>query len=114
MSKSPTTSPTVTASPALMANSHQSAKASSARSLVKADLAAASLVQGPNRVIPPTQMIGSQAIVRALEELGVTDIFGLPGGAILPTYDPLMASDLNHVLVRHEQGAGTLQKVMRW
>jgi acetolactate synthase-1/2/3 large subunit len=51
-------------------------------------------------------MTGSQAIVRSLEELGVDDIFGLPGGAILPTYDPLMASKMNHVLVRHEQGAG--------
>jgi acetolactate synthase-1/2/3 large subunit len=51
-------------------------------------------------------MTGSHAIVRSLEELGVDDIFGLPGGAILPTYDPLMASSMNHVLVRHEQGAG--------
>lgn len=53
------------------------------------------------------RMTGSQAIVRSLEELGVTDIFGLPGGAILPTYDPLFDSEkLNHILVRHEQGAG--------
>lgn len=52
-------------------------------------------------------MTGSQAIVRSLEELGVKDVFGLPGGAILPTYDPLMDSTkLNHILVRHEQGAG--------
>jgi len=51
-------------------------------------------------------MTGSEAIVRSLEELGVDDIFGLPGGAILPTYDPLMASRMNHILVRHEQGAG--------
>ncbi|MFJ6026282.1 acetolactate synthase large subunit [Pseudarthrobacter sp. NPDC092424] len=71
-----------------------------------ADLAAASPVLGPNNVVPPTVMTGSQAIVRSLEELGVDDIFGLPGGAILPTYDPLMASSMNHVLVRHEQGAG--------
>lgn len=55
----------------------------------------------------PERMTGSQAIVRSLEELGVTDIFGLPGGAILPTYDPLFDSEqLNHILVRHEQGAG--------
>ncbi len=73
---------------------------------VVADLAAASPVLGPNNVVPPTVMTGSQAIVRSLEELGVDDIFGLPGGAILPTYDPLMASTMNHVLVRHEQGAG--------
>lgn len=63
-------------------------------------------VLGPNNVVPPTVMTGSQAIVRSLEELGVDDIFGLPGGAILPTYDPLMASKMNHILVRHEQGAG--------
>ena len=63
-------------------------------------------VLGPNNVVPPTVMTGSQAIVRSLEELGVDDIFGLPGGAILPTYDPLMASSMNHILVRHEQGAG--------
>ncbi|MGK3649229.1 acetolactate synthase large subunit [Pseudarthrobacter enclensis] len=73
---------------------------------VVVDLAAASPVIGPNNVVPPTVMTGSQAIVRSLEELGVDDIFGLPGGAILPTYDPLMASTMNHVLVRHEQGAG--------
>ncbi|MEU3845600.1 acetolactate synthase large subunit [Micrococcus terreus] len=66
-----------------------------------------SLVPGPNRVVEPTPMTGSQAIVRSLEELGVTDVFGLPGGAILPTYDPLMdSSQIRHVLVRHEQGAG--------
>lgn len=74
--------------------------------VVVADLAAVSPVLGPNNVVPPTVMTGSQAIVRSLEELGVDDIFGLPGGAILPTYDPLMASSMNHVLVRHEQGAG--------
>ncbi|MEO8284762.1 MAG: acetolactate synthase large subunit, partial [Pseudarthrobacter sp.] len=73
---------------------------------VVADLAAVSPVLGPNNVVPPTVMTGSEAIVRSLEELGVDDIFGLPGGAILPTYDPLMASRMNHVLVRHEQGAG--------
>ncbi|GGC98220.1 acetolactate synthase [Tersicoccus solisilvae] len=66
-----------------------------------------SSVQGPNRVVEPVRMTGSQAIVRTLEELGVTDVFGLPGGAILPTYDPLMDSTtINHILVRHEQGAG--------
>lgn len=63
-------------------------------------------VVGPNNVVAPIQMTGSEALVRSLEELGVKDVFGLPGGAILPTYDPLMASSLNHILVRHEQGAG--------
>nr|WP_315268232.1 acetolactate synthase large subunit [Microbacterium lemovicicum] len=52
-------------------------------------------------------MTGAQAVVRSLELLGVTDVFGLPGGAILPVYDPLMDStELRHILVRHEQGAG--------
>ena len=50
---------------------------------------------------------GAEAVVRTLELLGVTDVFGLPGGAILPVYDPLMDSTkLRHILVRHEQGAG--------
>lgn len=53
------------------------------------------------------ELTGAQAIVRSLELLGVTDVFGLPGGAILPTYDPLLDSTaLRHILVRHEQGAG--------
>ncbi len=52
-------------------------------------------------------LTGAQAIVRSLELLGITDVFGLPGGAILPTYDPLMDSTkIRHILVRHEQGAG--------
>ena len=55
----------------------------------------------------PERMTGSHAIIRSLEQLGVTDVFGLPGGAILPTYDPLLdAEKINHILVRHEQGAG--------
>ena len=52
-------------------------------------------------------MTGAQAIIRSLELLGIDTIFGLPGGAILPTYDPLMDSkQIRHILVRHEQGAG--------
>ncbi|MGO1696646.1 MAG: acetolactate synthase large subunit [Arthrobacter sp.] len=74
---------------------------------VSSTVDASNPVQGPNNIVAPTGMTGSQAIVRSLEELGVKDVFGLPGGAILPTYDPLMDSTrLNHVLVRHEQGAG--------
>lgn len=96
-------------SPALMA-AKQPAPAAPAQHSARdaaASAAAASPVLGANRVVPPTQMTGSEAIVRSLEELGVDDIFGLPGGAILPTYDPLMASTkLRHILVRHEQGAG--------
>ncbi len=62
----------------------------------------------PNESKPvPERMRGSQAIIRSLEMLGVSDVFGLPGGAILPTYDPLLDSEqINHILVRHEQGAG--------
>lgn len=50
---------------------------------------------------------GAETIVRCLEELGVEIVFGLPGGAVLPLYDPLYAAQkVRHVLVRHEQGAG--------
>jgi acetolactate synthase I/II/III large subunit len=53
------------------------------------------------------QVTGAQALIRALEELGVDTVFGIPGGAILPAYDPLLDSTkLRHILVRHEQGAG--------
>jgi len=52
-------------------------------------------------------MTGAQAVVRSLDMLGVTDVFGLPGGAIMPVYDPLMDDEaVRHILVRHEQGAG--------
>nr|BFF13417.1 hypothetical protein GCM10025699_47200 [Microbacterium flavescens] len=52
-------------------------------------------------------LTGSGAILKSLEHLGVTDVFGLPGGAIIPFYDELMASTaIRHILVRHEQGAG--------
>ena len=52
------------------------------------------------------QMDGGRALIRALEEEGVEVMFGLPGGAILPVYDPIIDSSIRHVLVRHEQGAG--------
>ncbi len=53
------------------------------------------------------QMTGAQALVAALESAGVDTVFGIPGGAILPAYDPLFDSrQIRHVLVRHEQGAG--------
>ena len=61
----------------------------------------------PARTATAPVLTGAQAVVRSLELLGVTDVFGLPGGAILPVYDPLMDSTaLRHILVRHEQGAG--------
>jgi acetolactate synthase I/II/III large subunit len=53
------------------------------------------------------RLTGAQAMVRALEELDARVVFGIPGGAILPAYDPLFDSKkVRHVLVRHEQGAG--------
>ncbi len=52
------------------------------------------------------QMDGGQALIRSLELEGVEVIFGLPGGAILPVYDPIIDSPIRHILVRHEQGAG--------
>lgn len=53
------------------------------------------------------RMTGAQAIVRSLEELNADVVFGIPGGAVLPVYDPLYSSTkVRHVLVRHEQGAG--------
>ncbi|MFF2270977.1 acetolactate synthase large subunit [Agromyces sp. NPDC058136] len=66
-------------------------------------------VPSPAAVPPgaPVEITGAEAVVRSLEMLGITDVFGLPGGAILPVYDPLFESKkLRHILVRHEQGGG--------
>jgi acetolactate synthase-1/2/3 large subunit len=52
------------------------------------------------------RLTGAQALVKSLEQCGVEVVFGLPGGAILPVYDPILDSPIRHVLVRHEQGAG--------
>jgi acetolactate synthase I/II/III large subunit len=52
------------------------------------------------------QMTGAQALIKSLEMEGTEVMFGLPGGAILPVYDPLLESTIRHILVRHEQGAG--------
>ncbi len=52
------------------------------------------------------KITGAESLVRSLESVGVTDVFGIPGGAILPLYDPLFDSSIRHILVRHEQGAG--------
>ncbi|GAA3008706.1 acetolactate synthase large subunit [Microbacterium aurantiacum] len=68
---------------------------------------ATALPRPPARTASAPVLTGAQAVVRSLELLGVTDVFGLPGGAILPVYDPLMdTSEIRHILVRHEQGAG--------
>ena len=53
-----------------------------------------------------TTMTGATALVKSLEAAGVEVMFGLPGGAILPAYDPIYDSTIRHILVRHEQGAG--------
>ncbi|WP_258718662.1 acetolactate synthase large subunit [Saccharopolyspora gloriosae] len=55
----------------------------------------------------PVQVTGAQSLVRSLESVGAEIVFGIPGGTILPAYDPLLDStNVRHVLVRHEQGAG--------
>ncbi|GAB1694028.1 acetolactate synthase large subunit [Krasilnikovia sp. M28-CT-15] len=56
--------------------------------------------------VSPTPTTGAGSLVRSLEALGVEVAFGIPGGAILPAYDPLFDSKVRHILVRHEQGAG--------
>jgi acetolactate synthase-1/2/3 large subunit len=52
------------------------------------------------------KLTGAQALIKSLEMEGVEVMFGLPGGAILPVYDPIIDSTIRHILVRHEQGAG--------
>ncbi|MFM7271708.1 MAG: acetolactate synthase large subunit [Actinomycetes bacterium] len=52
------------------------------------------------------KLTGAQALIKSLELEGTEVMFGLPGGAILPVYDPLIDSSIRHILVRHEQGAG--------
>ncbi len=53
------------------------------------------------------ELTGAQSLVRSLERVGADVVFGIPGGAILPAYDPLFDSEkVRHILVRHEQGAG--------
>jgi acetolactate synthase I/II/III large subunit len=71
---------------------------------------------GPAAAEPPrvqaaslgqTRATGAQALVYALERVGADVVFGIPGGAVLPAYDPLLDSKIiRHILVRHEQGAG--------
>ena len=52
------------------------------------------------------QVTGAKSLVMSLERAGVDVMFGIPGGAILPAYDPIFDSSIRHILVRHEQGAG--------
>ncbi|MDT0308265.1 acetolactate synthase large subunit [Streptomyces sp. DSM 44917] len=61
----------------------------------------------PQPTATVAQLTGAQSLIRSLEAVGADTVFGIPGGAILPAYDPLMDStEVRHVLVRHEQGAG--------
>jgi acetolactate synthase-1/2/3 large subunit len=61
-----------------------------------------------------TKMTGAQALIKSLEHEGVDLVFGVPGGAILPAYDPLLDSPIRHVLARHEQGAGHMAEGYAW
>ena len=86
-------------SPAVMAR-RRAEKPAAARTAAPEPQASAADSVGPER------MTGSQAIIRSLEHLGVTDVFGLPGGAILPTYDPLLdAEKINHTNHRDNRTA---------
>ncbi len=61
-----------------------------------------------------TSITGAQALIRAIESEGVDVVFGVPGGAILPAYDPLFDAKFRHVLARHEQGAGHMAQGYAW
>jgi acetolactate synthase-1/2/3 large subunit len=60
----------------------------------------------PAAPVVPAKVSGAVALVKSLEALGVEVMFGIPGGAILPAYDPIYDSAVRHILVRHEQGGG--------
>lgn len=63
--------------------------------------------QSAGAVMPAREVTGAQALVLSLEAIGCDTVFGIPGGAILPAYDPMLDSKkVRHILVRHEQGAG--------
>jgi len=71
------------------------------------DLAGSIRARGVEVSAQVAQVTGAQSLVMALEAMGVDTVFGIPGGAILPAYDPLLDSTaVRHILVRHEQGAG--------
>jgi acetolactate synthase-1/2/3 large subunit len=60
------------------------------------------------------RMTGAEIVLRALKDNGVEHIFGYPGGAVLPIYDEIFQQDeIQHILVRHEQGAATPPRAMR-
>ena len=57
---------------------------------------------------------GAEALIKALEYQEVDTAFGIPGGAILPAYDPLLDAGFRHILARHEQGAGHMAEGYAW
>jgi len=72
-----------------------------------ADLAGSTRARGAEVGTTGVRVTGAQSLVMSLEAVGVDTVFGIPGGAILPAYDPLLDSTrVRHILVRHEQGAG--------
>jgi acetolactate synthase-1/2/3 large subunit len=79
---------------------------SHAAAATPASVAPAPAPSGAVRPSVPLQVSGAGSLVKSLEALGVDVVFGIPGGAILPAYDPLYDSAVRHILVRHEQGAG--------
>ena len=60
------------------------------------------------------QVTGAQILIKSLEAQGVEVVFGIPGGTIMPTYDPLLESSIRHILCRHEQGAGHAASGYAW
>src|SRR4051812_5424368 len=85
----------------------ESASREAAASLAGVETTAGPATAAATRAPEPASGItGAQSLVRSLGAVGVEVIFGIPGGAILPAYDPLFDSTMRHVLVRHEQGAG--------
>ncbi|WP_082523173.1 acetolactate synthase large subunit [Geodermatophilus sp. Leaf369] len=91
-----------------MSTTAEAPTAAAAESLAGLETAAGSVAEAaaPATHQPATGITGAQSLVRSLEAVGVEMVFGIPGGAILPLYDPLFDSSVRHVLVRHEQGAG--------
>jgi acetolactate synthase I/II/III large subunit len=95
--------PTAPAQPAAAAS--QAAAAPAAQSSPAQSPAAQS--SAGQAAAAPARVTGAQALVLAMEKVGVEVVFGIPGGAVLPAYDPLLDSkQIRHILVRHEQGAG--------
>ncbi|HEX4490999.1 MAG TPA: acetolactate synthase large subunit [Acidimicrobiia bacterium] len=72
----------------------------------RTDLAPSDTSETSQTGATPMKLTGAQALIKSLEMEQVEVMFGLPGGAILPVYDPLIDSSIRHILVRHEQGAG--------